>query len=331
MNSVSFRGAVAGVLLGLTFAGAAIAGSIPTQPESGTLSFGVQPWLGYGPIYIAANKGFFKQVGLSDVKLQNFSEQKDINAAMASGTLDIAAVPTNAALSMKAAGLPIKIVALLDFSIAADAILAGPDIKTVADFRGKKVAYEQGATSDVLINYALGANGMSLKDIQPVPMPAANAGAALIAGQVPIAVTYEPYISTVRAQNNKLHLVYTAGVDPGLISDVFVVTDDALAKKPGQILAAIKAWDLALKDYERDVPAGRAIIAKALGSAPSELNSAFNGVKFYSVADNKTFLGGTFAHKTLKDVSDACVKGGLLDQPVSAEGFVITDFIRAAP
>lgn len=41
---------------------------------------------------------------------------------------------------------------------------------------------------------------MTINDIVRVPMPAADAGTALIAGRVPVAVTYEPYISTALAQ-----------------------------------------------------------------------------------------------------------------------------------
>ena len=103
-------------------------------------------------------------------------------------------------MGMVAAGLPVKIVTLLDFSLSADAIVAGKDIASVADLKGKQVAFEEGTTSDILLNYALASHGMTLADIEPVPMPAADAGSALIAGRVPAAVTYEPYISAARAQ-----------------------------------------------------------------------------------------------------------------------------------
>lgn len=307
------------------------AAEIPAKPEAGALTVGVQPWLGYGPLHIAAEKGLYKKEGLTDVKIENFVEQKDINAAVASGALDVAAVPTNAALSMKAAGLPIKIVALLDVSTTADAILAGPDIKSIKDLKGKKVAYEQGATSDVLLQYALAANGLSITDIEQVPMPAANAGGALIAGQVPVAVTYEPYLSTAMQQDPKLKLLYTAGVNPGLISDVLVVREDVLKKKPGQVLALLKAWDAALKDYNADVAGGRAIIAKAVGASVDELKTAFDGVVFYSMTQNKDALPGSFATKTLGDVADASQKAGLLDKPVAAGDFIIVDFVKAVP
>lgn len=330
MSAPTMKSAVFAALVALAVLPARAA-EIPAKPEAGALTVGVQPWLGYGPLHIAAEKGLYKKEGLSDVKIENFVEQKDINAAVASGALDVAAVPTNAALSMKAAGLPIKIVALLDFSTTADAILAGPEITSIKDLKGKKVAYEQGATSDVLLQYALAANGLSIKDIEQVPMPAANAGGALIAGQVPVAVTYEPYLSTAMQQDPKLKLLYTAGVNPGLISDVLVVREDVLKKKPGQILALIKAWDAALKDYNADVAGGRAIIAKAVGASVDELKTAFDGVVFYSVAQNRDALPGAFSAKTLADVADASQKAGLLEKPVAAGDVVVIDFVKAIP
>ena len=111
--------------------------------------------------------------------------------------------------------------------MTADAIITAGGVGSVADLKGKQVAFEEGTTSDILLNYALAANGMSIADIEKVPMPAADAGAALLAERVPVAVTYEPYISLAKAQSDKVTLLYSAGENPGLISDVFIVRDDA--------------------------------------------------------------------------------------------------------
>jgi NitT/TauT family transport system substrate-binding protein len=144
------------------------------KPEAGTFKPGIEPWLGYGQWHIAAKKGLFAKEGLSDVQIVNFTEDKDINAALASGQLDAANIATHTAMGMVAAGLPVKIVTLLDFSLNADAILAGKDIQSIADIKGKEVAFEQGTTSDILLNYALANNGMTIADVKPVPMPAAD-------------------------------------------------------------------------------------------------------------------------------------------------------------
>ncbi|MEZ5839969.1 MAG: ABC transporter substrate-binding protein [Hyphomicrobiales bacterium] len=303
---------------------------IPATPEAGELKIGVEPWLGYGQWHIAAEKGLFAKNGLADVKVINFNEDKDINAALASGELDAANIATHTAMGMVAAGLPVKIVLLLDVSMTADAIIAGKDITTIADLKGKEVAFEEGTTSDILLKYALSKNGMSIADVQPVPMPASDAGSALIAGRVPVAVTYEPYLTVAMNENKDVKLLFSAGEDPGLISDVLVVRDDVIKNKPGAVLAMIKTWDAALADYNADMPGGRAIISKAVGATVEELNTAFDGVRYFSVAENKTELPGEFATKVFTDVEDAAKNAGLLQADVTPEQMIDASFVGAA-
>lgn len=318
-------------VLGAAFAAPAFAQDIPATPEEGSFKMGILPWLGYGQWWVADKKGLFAREGLSDVEIVNFTMDKDINAALASGQLDGANIATHTALIMAAAGLPIKIVALLDVSMTADAIIAGSDIGSIADIRGKQVAYEEGTTSHILLNYALAANGMTMADIQPVPMPASDAGAALIAKQVPVSVTYEPYLTLAMNEDAAVKLLYTAGEDPGLVSDVFVVREDVLAERPGQVLAMLKAWDAALADYNADVPGGRAIISEAVGATPEDLATAFDGVVFYSLAENKTQLTGDFTTKVMADVEDASVKAGLLQGDVDGAALIDPRFVEAIP
>ena len=233
-------------------------------------------------------------------------------------------------MGMVAAGLPVKIVLLLDVSMTADAMIAGKDITSIKDLKGKEVAFEEGTTSDILLKYALAKNGMSIDDVKPVPMPAADAGGALIAGRVPVAVTYEPYLTVAMAQNKDVKLLFTAGEDPGLISDVLVVRDEVIKSRPGQVLAMIKSWDAALKDYKADTPGGRAIIAKAVGSDVKDLDTAFDGVRYYSLAENKTALTGDFTTKTFADVEAAAKNAKLLQADVTPEQMIDPSFVKAA-
>ncbi|HEY2112870.1 MAG TPA: ABC transporter substrate-binding protein, partial [Dongiaceae bacterium] len=161
--------AVAAFCLGLAGLPALADDSIPSKPEPGSFKLGLEPWLGYGQWQIAATQGIFAKNGLEKVELVNFTEDKDINAALASGQIDGANIATHTAMAMAAAGLPIKIVMLEDFSLTADAIIAGKDIKSVADLKGKEIAFEQGTTCDILLNYALSQSGMSIGDVKPVP------------------------------------------------------------------------------------------------------------------------------------------------------------------
>lgn len=325
------RAAITLGLVGMIATGQASAqDKIPAKPEPGTFKIGIEPWLGYGQWHVAASKDLFSKAGLEKVELVNFSEDKDINAALASGQLDAANIATHTAMGMVAAGLPVKIVSLLDFSLKADAILAGSDIKSVADLKGKNIAFEEGTTSDILLNYALSSNGMTINDIVRVPMPAADAGTALIAGRVPVAVTYEPYISTALNQDKNIKLLFEAGKDPGLVSDVLVVREEVLKQKPGQVLAMIKAWDAALADYKVKTEEDRAIISKAVGASPDDLKSAFDGVQYYSSAEAAKAFAGDFKTKTFVDVLKAAKNAGLVTQDVSADSIIDTSFVDAA-
>lgn len=295
------------------------------KPEPGTFRMGIEPWLGYGPWRVAEEKGYFKSNGM-DVKITNFSTDDQINSAFASGKLDGTNIATHTALRFAAAGLPIKIVLLEDESLKADAMLSGAGIGSIKDLKGKKVAFEEGTTSDILLSYALTQNGMTKKDIQPVPIPAADAGSAFIAGKVPVAVTYEPYLTAALKQDKQAKLLYTAGEDPGLVSDVFVVTDDTLKQKPGQIAGLIKSWGQAVDYYARNPKDAQAIITKSVGAKPGELSTAFAGVKLYNLADNKEQLGGTFALKTIQDVKQAATDAGLIQGQVDPKDIIVAKF-----
>jgi len=79
----------------------AITGTV--QADSAKVKLGVQPWLGYGPWWIAEKNGYFEKRGL-DVKVINFTWDQDMGAALAAGQLDVIAAATNFVVSMRNQG-----------------------------------------------------------------------------------------------------------------------------------------------------------------------------------------------------------------------------------
>lgn len=298
------------------------------KPEPGTFKMGIEPWLGYGQWHVANQLDLFKQQGLEKVEIINFAEDKDINAALASGQIDAANIATHTAMGMVSAGLPVKIVLLLDQSQTADALIVGAGINALTDLKGKQVAYEEGTTSDILLHSALASANMQWSDIVPVPMPADSAGSALIAKRVTAAVTYEPYLSMAKKQNPNVKLLYSGESDPGLISDVLVVRDEAIKNKPGQVAAMIKSWDAALQHYKQNTAEGRAIIAKQVGASPADLETAFDGVKYYTLAENKQVLSEHFAKVTFAHVLKAATEAKLVSKPVTPEQIIEPKFVN---
>ena len=287
---------------------------------------GTQPWIGYGPWWIAKEKGLFEKYGL-EAELTDFVEDKEVNAAFASGNMEAANLATHTAIKLFSVGVDLKLVLLEDVSTSADAILASGEIKSITDLKGKQVAYEEGTTSDLLLNYALMQNKMTLDDIVPVPMPASDAGTALMTGKVPAAVTYEPYISEALKENAKLKVLYKAEERPGLISDVLVISGKFAKEQPEAAKSLLKVWGEALDFYNKDNKAGQEIIAKAVGSEPEDLVTAFDGVQFLDLADNQKDLNGDFA-ATIKDVAEVSKSIGLFDKTPDLTKLVDASFLK---
>lgn len=321
----AFISSLVAVLLLVTTATPAIAAPLNAS-QLVKVRIGTQPWIGYGPWWIAKEKGLFEKYGIEG-ELIDFIEDKEVNAAFASGNMEAANLATHTAIKLFSVGVDLKLVLLEDVSTSADAILSGEGINSIADLKGKQVAYEEGTTSDLLLNYALMQNKMTLDDITPEPMPASDAGAALISGKVPAAVTYEPYISEALKENAKLKALYKAEERPGLISDVLVISGKFAKENPEAAKALMKVWGEALDLYNKDKKAGQEIIAKAVDSAPEDLVTAFDGVQFYDLKENQADLSGSFMD-TIKDVAEVSKSIGLFEEIPDLSKLVDASFVK---
>ncbi|MDR0593479.1 MAG: ABC transporter substrate-binding protein [Bifidobacteriaceae bacterium] len=319
--------AVAAVALTASAAGC---GSDETTPDNGDspvkVSIAIQPWLGYGAWYIAQDQGYFADNGL-EVELVDFEADADMLAALAAGQVDALNVASHGALHMIETGVDAKIVLLEDASTSADAIMTTGGIGHVKDLAGQPVAYEEGTTSDLLLNYALSQAGLTIADVEKVPMGAAEAGAALIAGRVPAAVTYEPYITEAKAQNPDVRVIYEASAKEGLISDVLMVGGEFAKANKAAVTVLIKSWGQAVDFYNANPDEGRAIIAEGVGEAPEALATAFDGVQFFDLAQNQELLDGDYKTSTLPTVREVALTAGLVDGSADPADAVDASFL----
>lgn len=280
----------------------ALLAGLMTSAYADTVKVGLQPWLGYGPLWVAKEKGFFEKNGV-DVELINFTWDQDMTAAQASDNVNVMAGATNLLITNFNQGVDQKGFLIMDVSFEADAIMAGKDVASVKDLKGKKVAFETGATSDLLINYALKENGLTIADVEHIPMGAADAGLALISGRVDAAVTYEPYISTALKQGQDYKVLYTSAEKPGLISDMLIASSTWIKEHPEEVKGLIRAWDDAIKFIRENPEEGQQMIAKAVGSPMEEFIPAFKGVRLYTLEENIKALEGEF-QDTAKQIAE---------------------------
>lgn len=293
---------------------------------SDAIRMGTQPWLGYGQWYVAEDQGYFADRDV-DVALSSFNADADVNAALAANRLDMANVGAQAALQFIEQGLDVSIVLMLDSATEADAILSGAGVSDVSDLAGKKVAFERGATSEILLAEALDEAGMSFDDINVVEASADKVAPMLLAGRVDAGVTYEPYISEALSSDKGVQALVTAGEYPGLITDVLVVRNDVLDARPDDVREVLGAWDDAVAFTAENTDEGRAIIAAGVGSDVADLETAFDGVHYYTLAENRELLTGDYLTETLPALVSVAERIGLLSEPVEAKSVIRADFL----
>ena len=275
-------GATAAVVLAIT--------AIPAS--AGTMRLGMTTWVGYGPMFLARDKGFFKEGGL-DVELRIIEDAAIYMAAIAAGELDGNASTLDEIMKYRSPEFCFKAVAALDDSHGGDGVLVREDVTSLKDLKGQQIGMNEGSVSQFWFNILLTREGMTEKDLEITNMTADDAAAAFIAGQIPAAVTWEPHLSLVRSKKQGKVLIDSAET-PGLIVDVVALTCDYIKNNPKDVEAFNKGLFKAVEFIKTNPDEAYAIMAKGVGGyleKPADFAEAAKGVRFYDQPRNIEFFG----------------------------------------
>jgi NitT/TauT family transport system substrate-binding protein len=278
-------------LTGLVLGAAMTAGAVDVAP-AGTISIGHTVWVGYGPLYLARDLGYFKDEGV-DAVLQLVDDHALAMAAQAGGKLDGTAVTIDELLKYRSDQACFKAVAVFDESHGGDGMVTLDSIDSLDGLKGKTVAMNEGSTSQFWFSYLLKKKGIPLSGVTVSNMTADAAAAAFIAGSVPAAVTWEPNLTLVKTKKTGKVLVDSSST-PGVIVDVLQLSCSTLKDKPKDAMGFIKALYKAMEYLKANPEKAYEIMAKAVGGyleKPADFADAARGVKFYDLAMTKTFLG----------------------------------------
>ena len=276
--------------LGLAAAASLLA--LASTADAGELKLGHSTWVGYGPFYVARDKGYFKDEGV-DVELVIMEDTPIKMGALMAGQLDLVASTVDEFPIYMKPGIGLHYVLAVDNSKGGDGIVATKDITSIEGLKGKKVAFEQGSVSQFFLNALLKDAGMSQADIEPVNMAATDAGVAFTAGQVDAAVTWEPALSQ-GANSPNGHMLLTSADKPGLITDVVAATTDTLANKKDDVAGFVRAWYKALDFIKTNPDEANAIMAQGVGgwlNDPAVFAETLTGIEYLGKDQNIAFFG----------------------------------------
>lgn len=192
-----------------------------------------------GVTIVAQHKGFFKKHGL-DITVSNFTSGKQSLNAVLGGAAQIATTaeaPTTAAAMSKQ---PIAFLARMEYSDLKTLTGASSGIKSIADLKGKKVAFTAGTGSEVYTMALLRKAGLSKNDVKLTNLRPQDMLPALSSGDIDAYNTWEPHIANgKKAMGKKVMQLDTAGT----YSETFniVVMQDYMKANPKLIEAFLTA------------------------------------------------------------------------------------------
>jgi NitT/TauT family transport system substrate-binding protein len=290
-------------LVGLVLASVLLTG---TAYAGENIKIAVSVWLGYAPLYLAKEKGFFQKRGL-DVDVVVINSPVDRRAAFAADRIQGFATTVDTLVMTAAAEtpIPVKQVLVLDASHGADGIVAKKDIKNIQDLKGKTVAGQMGGGASYFwLNYVLTQNGMKLSDLKMVDMRAPDAGAAFVAEKVDAAITWEPWLHRAKATPHG-HVLYSSDKTPGIIVDSLGFKPEFLAKRGDDVKKIVAAWNEAVDYMGKNPQDADAIMAKFSNLTPDIFAIEKAGVIFYGAKENKDwFTSGGKLHTTSQRAAD---------------------------
>lgn len=213
----------------------------PAQADALTFRIGYQK---NGILAVAKDRGTIEErlkplgVGVSFVE---FSYGPPLLEAINLGGIDFGQTGDAPPIFAQAAGASIVYAAAQPRGGSGSAILlpAGSSIRSVAELKGKRVAFAKGSSAHNLTIAALEQAGLTYRDIEPVILAPADAAAAFTRGAIDAWTVWDPYFAIAEQGEGVRVLVQAADVGP--TNNFFLANRNFIGRQPAIVGAACEA------------------------------------------------------------------------------------------
>ena len=304
---------------------AALLVSAPAVAQDVKVAIGISGWTGFAPLTLANQAGIFKKNGL-DVDLKKIP-QKDRHLAIASGDVQCAATTVETWVVWNANGVATKQIFQMDKSYGADGMAVRNNVAKIADLKGKTVAASAPGTAPYFtLAWFLKKNGLSVKDVTVVNLEPGPAAQAFVAGQNDAAMTYEPYLSTVRSAPQAGKIIATT-LDYPMIMDTFGCTPKFLADNPKAAQALTDSYFEAVAMIQKDPAKSYEIMGADVKQSGEQFGASAKYLRWQDKAANQKFFNGELQQFS-KDAGDLLLEIGSIKAMPDVTTLYDTQFIK---
>ncbi|TBU72448.1 ABC transporter substrate-binding protein [Phytopseudomonas daroniae] len=304
-------------LLRTALAGAFLAAPLVQAAEQITLRVGDQ---NYYNVRASVEASGVLEGAPYKVDWKHFQSAAPVAEGLDAGALDLGFLGDSGFIFLAAKGAPVKLIGVSRQNPDTIALLVPKDspAKTIADLKGKKVAYWPGAWSQQLTLRALEKAGLPRDYVEFVKLMPIDAAAALPQGSIDAFPVWEPYISQQIVFSGAKPIITARDLMPGLSS--IAANADTLDEKRAAIsdflgrLQKARAWVEANKETYADLWAKKASLDQAVSRHwIGQANMSVGPVDEQAARD-------------YQDTADFLVETGALPKAFDTKGVIDTSF-----
>ncbi len=162
-------------------------------------------------------------------------------------------------------------------------------------------------------------------------MTAGDAGAAFAAGRVPVAVTWQPWLSRAEKNPNG-HVLVDTKTYPDIVTDQVAFQPDFIKDHPETVKAFIQGYADAIDFIKTNETKAFADVKDFLKQKPDEIKAIMTEVPLWTIAENKKFYGTESSPGPVYDIFDKASEFwkniGEIDTPADAKEAIDPSFVN---
>lgn len=295
------------------------------------LEIAVDNWPGFMPAILANELGYFDDAGVNvDVIYSENARQQRLE--FEGGAYDGITLSLGSLIAVSNKAPDTRVIFLTDISTTGDAVVAGPDIETIADLKGKRIVLGSAGYGEVVVSVMLAEAGLTRDDVIWVAMQDENEAVQMLQdGRVDAFQTWEPYVS--RAVDNGAKVIFTGADVPGLIPDAIGFHEATLRERPADVLAFTEAWFRAVDYWLANPDDAARLISNAVTLSEEEVS--LDGLELLTLEENHDFFVQRDDFSSVYHAAaiyiDFFSKNGVIDRPLDINELLDDSFITQLP
>jgi len=278
------------------------------------LRVGTNAWAGYVTLAYSVERGLLDP---RQVRMLEFDTAEEVMRAFRNGAIDVAAVTLDQALLLSASRQEPVVVLVLDASRGADVLLARPEITSLSELRGRRVAVETNALGAYMLARVLEVAHLTPGDLEILNLAPEKYLRAYREGQVDALIAYEPQRSRLLAAG--AHELFSSRDIPGEVIDVVVVRRATLEERQDDLQRLADAHFAALARWRAEPAEVAAAVAPHFDTTPEALASSWELLDLYDRAENRRLLAGdgSTLDETMEKLERVMVQTGLMTRELN--------------